>query len=601
MDTEQILVGLAAIAVLGVGAQWLAWRVRLPSILLLLSIGIVVGPGTGWLDPDELIGPDLLFPMVSLAVAVILFEGGLSLDLSELRQMGQVLLRLATLGMALTWVLGTLAAHFLAGLSWPVAVLLGAILTVTGPTVVGPLLRHVRPKGVVGPIAKWEGIVADVLGATLAVLVFHALAAGHASADGALGRSLWGGAETLLAGGLLGLLGSLLLALALRRHWLPDFLESPFTLAVVLGIFTLADHLRSESGLLAVTMMGVVLANQKATPVKHIIEFKENLRVLLIASLFIVLAARLSVADLERTDVGDLAFVAVLILVVRPLAVFISCWRSELSSREKLFLAWMAPRGIVAAAVSALFAQGLESSDLPDASLLAPLAFLVIIGTVAVYGLTAAPLARRLGLADSNPQGVLIAGCSRFALELAKALQQLDLAVSLVDTNRERVAAARLAGVPSTYGSALAEDAAERIPLGGIGRFFALTPNDGVNSLAALHHIDLFGRAQVYQLEPSSSQASGPPGDLRGRYLFASHADFGQLESRVAKGASVKATPITEEFDFDAFQAHHDARALPLLRLGEDGKLTVFTSDGAPSAAAGDTLISLVDAEEEQA
>ncbi|MCP3914001.1 MAG: sodium:proton antiporter [bacterium] len=594
MQPPTILIGLTAIAVLGIGAQWLAWRLHLPSILLLLLVGLIAGPGLGLLDPDKLIGRDLLFPIVSLSVAVILFEGGLTLDLSELKEMGGHLLRLVTVGVAVTWLLAALCAHYLAALDWPLAVLLGAILTVTGPTVIGPLLRHVRPSGSVGPIAKWEGIVADVIGATLAVLVFHALSEGPA--EHAVSGTIWGLAKTMLVGGALGLAGALALSAPLRRHWIPDYLQSPVVLAVVLGIFTLSDHIQHESGLLAVTLIGFLLANQKRTPIKHILEFKENLRVLLISSLFIVLAARLSVADLEATSLGDVAFVLALIVIVRPAAIFLSTWRTSLTTNERLFLCCMAPRGIVAAAVSALFATGLVK-HYEDAQRLTSLTFLVIIGTVACYGLAAAPIARRLGLADSNPQGALVVGGGRFGLELARALARAGVAVTLVDTNRESVRNARLAGIQSTYGSVLSEEVEHRIPMGGLGRLFALTPNDGVNSLAALHFTELFGRAEVYQL-PCQTHSSEGPSELRGRDLFADHADHAFLEDKIAAGATIKATPITEEFDFDAYLAHHAGRALPILKLGENTNVTVFASATSPSVAAGETLLALVDPED---
>ena len=337
MDPETILFSLVLIAIVGVSAQWIAWRLHLPSILLLLVGGVLVGPVTGWLQPDLLFG-ELLHPLVSLAVAVILFEGGLTLEVRELRSVGQAVFRLATIGVAVTWALAAGGVHYLVGLDWPLALLFGAIMTVTGPTVIQPLLRHIQPKGHVGSVAKWEGILGDVIGATLAVLVFHAVVDGHTLGDGAAAHTMIGLLKTLGIGFLMGLLGFLILALPLRRHWVPDALQSPLVLAVLLGIFALSNSMSHESGLLAVTLMGFCMANSRGTHIGHIVEFKETLRTLLLSSLFVVLAASLSLDDLRATSLGSVAFVAFLILVVRPIAVFASTYGSEISIKETLFL-----------------------------------------------------------------------------------------------------------------------------------------------------------------------------------------------------------------------------------------------------------------------
>jgi len=594
-STDQLLVGLASIIVVGIAAQWLAWRARLPSILLLLVCGLLAGPVTGFLDPDEFLG-ELLFPLVSLSVAVILFEGGLGLNLAELRSIRPVLVRLMTVGVLATLVLSALLAHWVTQLSWPVAILFGAIMTVTGPTVIGPLLRHVRPRGQVGPVAKWEGIVADVIGATLAVLVFHAIL-GERSIQSTT-TAAWGLVRTVLVGGGFGVLGTVMIAQPLRRHWIPDALHSPATLAVVLAIFTVAQNLQPESGLLAVTLMGFLIANQKAVPKRHIIEFKENLRVLLISSLFIVLPARLTAEDMQVLDLRGVLFVIALILVVRPVAVFLSTVGSELEWRERLFLCWMAPRGIVVAAVSALFAYRLEAAGFEDARRLAPLAFLVIIGTVAFYGLSAAFVARRLGLAEPNPQGVLLVGAGRFARGLAQILSEAGLRVALVDTNHASVSEARLAGLTATYGSALTENVDERLDLGGIGRLLAITPNEEVNALATMRFAELFGRSGVYQLVHRDLDGTGPTSsELRGRELFAPGADYWTIARKMEGGATLKRTNITATFDFEAFREQYGERALPLAKLDENGKLEVFTADSAPEVSPGDVLISLLQAE----
>jgi NhaP-type Na+/H+ or K+/H+ antiporter len=348
---EHLLVGLASIVVLGIAAQWISWRLRMPAILVLLVVGFVAGPVAGFVHPDALLG-DLVFPLVSLSVAVILFEGGLSLDIAELRDLGRVIGRLLTVGALVTWALSTVFAILLLGLPPGIALLFGAVLIVTGPTVIIPLLRHIRPTARVGSAVKWEGIVNDPVGAILGVLVFEALIAGGLEAG--LSMVVPGMMNAAVVGTLIGLAAASVVVLLMYRHWLPDYLESPVALALVFMAFAGANHLQQESGLLAVTVMGSALASQKLVSVHGIVEFKENLRVLLIAVLFIILAARLPLTDPDYFGMGSIGFFLALVLVVRPAAVLASTWGSSLNWRERTFIAAMAPRGIVAAAVSDL-------------------------------------------------------------------------------------------------------------------------------------------------------------------------------------------------------------------------------------------------------
>lgn len=591
---------LALIGAAGIGAQWLAWRLRLPSILLLLLAGILVGPALGLLEPRGLFG-DVLDPLVSLAVGVILYEGGLSLKMKELGAHGGPIVRLLTVGVVVTWVLATVFAMGVADLPWQTAMVLGAILTVTGPTVIGPLLRQIRPQGPVEAIAKWEGIVVDVVGATLAVLVLQTITDGGAdegamiSATGALLTLL----KTGVVGGVMGIAGTYAIAIPLRRHLVPDELENATSLAVVLGVFVLSDHLAHESGLLAVTLMGFLLANRSDVSVHHIIEFKENLRVLLISTLFIVLAATIDLDALLRTGLRGIAFVTLLIFVVRPASVMLSMIGTPLSLKERVFLAALAPRGIVAAAVSSLFALRLQEAGVPGAEQLAPLAFLVIVATVAVYGLGAGPLARRLGLSDPDAQGALIAGAGPFALALGDALQRLGFAVVHVDSNREAVTQARLGGLPAHYGSILSGKIVEGLPLGGTGRFLGLTPNDEVNALAAAHFAALYGRAEVYQAAAAETEGDEVRRDLRGRVLFDSEMTVSRLDTLSRRGWSVKATPLTDEFGFDDFCARYADPVVPL-GLITDRRLEMVTANSESTPEPGQVLLSLVSEDGEE-
>jgi NhaP-type Na+/H+ or K+/H+ antiporter len=595
--SEHLLVGLAAIIVLGIGAQWLAWRISLPAILLLLVFGFIAGPVTGLINPNELFG-NLLLPLVSVTVAIILFEGGLSLKFSEVREVTAVIRNLVTVGVLVSWVLTSLASYLIFGLGLQISILLGAVLVVTGPTVIIPLLRHVRPSGRVGSILKWEGIIIDPIGAVLAVLVFEVIiSVGLEKATTQVVVSIF---KTLVIGTVLGLAGAKLVIVILKRHWVPDFLQNPVSLMIVVFVFVCSNIVQVESGLLSVTLMGIALANQKWVSLKHIVEFKENLRVLFISSLFIILASRLTIDELSYVlNFKGFIFLVLMILVVRPLSIFISTYFTDLNLKEKLFLSWMAPRGIVAAAVASVFALRLVEAGYEQAERIIDITFLVITGTVAIYGLTAFKVARRLGLAKPNPQGLLIVGAHIWARSIAKFLHENGFQVSLVDSNWANVSAARQEGLQAYYENILLEDISEDIELDGIGKLIALTRNDEVNSLAALHFIEDFGRSQVYQLPKlskfSAKSEESIPQHLRGRLLFGAEATFSYLDSKFASGASLKKTPLTDEFNYDSFQSLYGEKALPLFLIKESGELVVMALDNTPTPLPGQYLISLVD------
>lgn len=595
------LVGLASILVLGIAAQVVAARLRVPAILPLLGTGIVAGPVLGLLHPDRLFG-DLLLPGVSIAVAIILYDGGLTLQVRELRRGGGgVVSRLVTVGAVVTWLVSALAAHWVLGLDVRMAVLLGAVLVVTGPTVILPMLRHIRPAGRVASILKWEGIVIDPIGALLAVLVFEVVF--HRNFAEGPAYTGWLVARTVLVGGGMGVAAAALLVVLLRYYWVPDYLQNPLSLALAVGAFTLSNSLQAESGLFAVTLMGMALANQRFANVQHIAEFKENLGVLLIGALFILLGARLTWDQLRAVDWRVAAFVAVLVLVARPLAVWLSTLGSDLKWREKVFLMTLAPRGIVAAAVSSVFALELAKASFAGGETLVVATFAVIVGTVGFYGLLAPLAAYRLRLATPEPQGLLIAGADGWQRAVGRVLREQGYRVLLVDTNPVHVAAARMAGLEAWSGSILAEDMLEHVDLGGIGRFLALTPNDWVNDRAAERFARVFGKAGVYQL-PSKDEARGTDpqhGLIRGRPLFGENMTCRLLEERFATGAVVKATRLSKQFNYRAYLERYTAAATPLFIIHESGQLEVVTVEASPSPAAGHTVVSLVDREHAEA
>lgn len=549
---HSLLISLGSIVVLGVSAQVIAWRLKIPSILLLLVFGFLAGPVTGFVSPNEVFG-DLLFPLVSISVAIILFEGGLSLRFKDIPGLSTLIFNLITIGLLITFICSSALAYYLLGLNFEISILLGSILTVTGPTVIIPLINHLRPKQPVGKILKWEGILIDPVGAILAVLVFESIYNNYLNETTSF--IAFGLLKTLITGVIIGFLMAFLLGKVIKHYLIPDYLQNPFALSMVILTYVVSDYFQAESGLLSVTLMGIILANSSSITVRHILEFKETLRVFLIACLFITLAARLELSDFADINfVIVLIFLILLIFVIRPLGVFISSIGTDLKFKEKLFISFIAPRGIVAAAVSSLFAFQLMKNSTEQANLLVPYVFIVIVGTVVFYSLIAAPLARFLYLKEEDPNGVLFVGANSIAIAIAKELRANKVKVVLVDTNPRNVYLAIKEDLEAIHGDFLSAYEDKKIDLSGIGMLLAMTPNNEANSLAALKFSEELNRSHVFQLIPPDTdpeKIDDKHKHLRGRFLFTKEADYYHLEDLINENAKVQTLEITKVSEAD--------------------------------------------------
>lgn len=592
--SEHLLLTIALLTLAGSACQYLAWRLRLPAILFLLLTGILAGPVTGWFDPDALLGP-LLFPFVSLSVAVILFEGSLTLKFAEIRGMEHVVRRFVTSGVLVTWAVTTVATRWLAGFSWELSTLFGAIMVVTGPTVIVPMLRTVRPSAKVANILRWEGIIVDPIGALLAVLVFEFVVS--QGEGGAVGQTLTAFVSVVGIGALTGIGVGTLLGEALRRDWLPAYLYNLATLAAVFAGFAISNELAEESGLLAVTVMGIYLGNRKGVPIEEILAFKESLSLLLITVLFILLAARLDFAQLA--ELGGLVVGVFLVVqfVARPLKVAYCTWGSGFTWRERALLGWIAPRGIVAAAVSALFAIKLGQRGFSQAELLVPLTFVVIVGTVVFQSLTAGPVARWLGVSEPDPEGFLIIGANPMARAVAKALDQQKIPVMLTDTLWDNVSRARMAGLRTYYGNPLSEHAELYLDTSGLGRMLALTADAHLNGLACNRFREDFGARDVYALRVGGYAGGRNNLVSLGRTAFGEEASYVDLSRRIYRGAEIRRTNLSETFSLQHFRDMHGGRATPLFALDPKGRLEVFSTESAPEPGPGWAVIALIDPE----
>ncbi|MDO6461463.1 sodium:proton antiporter [Granulosicoccaceae sp. 1_MG-2023] len=598
---EELLIQLAGVGVLAMAAQWLAWWVKLPAILFLLLLGLLAGPVTGWLDPSALFG-DLLFPFISLAVSVILFEGALTLHFAELRGIEKVVRNLVSIGLLVTWFVITLAAHYLVGFGWELSALLGAVLTVTGPTVIVPLLRTVRPRASVANILRWEGILIDPVGALLAVLVFEFIVSGG-GADGTGHTAIVFG-QVILAGVLLGALAGWLFGLVLRHHWLPEYLQSFVALMLVFAVFTAANVLAEESGLLAVTVMGMWLANMKQVDVDHILNFKESLSVLLISGLFIILAARVEFGQISELGWGAFAVFLVVQFIARPLKVWVATLGSKLSWQEKALLGWIAPRGIIAAAVTALFALRLQEQGYEQAALLVPMVFIVIIGTVVLQSATAGALARKLGVSEPDAQGFLIVGANPVAIAMGKALQENGFRSVLADTSWEAIRKARMEGLSVYYGNPVSAHADRFLNLVGLGKMLGMSRRTDQNVLAGTKYRVEFGRNNIYTLlssqDKKQSEKMTAGESYRGQILFGEEITQQKLASLLSQGWSVKTTPLSAEFTFDDYLLQYRTDAVPLFAITGRGRLVLFVADARIQPRDGWKIIALVKPDQSQ-
>jgi|TARA_R110002110_G_scaffold93887_1_gene243916 NhaP-type Na+/H+ or K+/H+ antiporter len=568
---------LAVIIGTGMAAQWIAWRTQIPSIIALLLAGLLLGPVTGVIDPDELLGGNL-FPLVSLSVALILFEGGLDLPPRELRNTGIVVRRLITVGAVISFLIGWYASREIFGISNQAAIVLGAVLVVTGPTVVGPLLRFVRPAGTTGPILRAEGVLIDPIGATAALLAFEIVLLD--GANEAIIKVAGILALTIVAGAGIGLIAAIVLDEALRRFLIPDQLIVPVTFAFVVATFVAANEVQEESGLLTVTVLGMYLARRDTSTVRHVLEFSESLRTLLISALFILLAARIEADALRDVLLPALGFLAVLVLIARPLTVLVSTVRTSLTWRERVFLMAMAPRGIVAAAVSAIFAIRMEAEGIADADKIVPIVFLVIIGTIVVYGFFSGPAARLLGLAEAQATGVLIAGAHATSRGIALQLKEHGIKSLLVDTDPYNVTRSISSGLAARRLNVLAEDAAHNLDLRGIGRLMAFTSNDEVNALATARFAREFGRREVFQLSPGKRRSgeTGVPSEYLGRQIGIDGVTYSTIDDRARQGWKARST----EAGPDLNTAVDDDLFIPLIRVIDEQMAFLCRNDALP-------------------
>jgi NhaP-type Na+/H+ or K+/H+ antiporter len=585
--SHSVLLLIVGVAVAGVAAQWLAWRFKIPSILALLTLGLVAGPGLGLIKPAAVLGP-VLSPAIGMAVAIIVFEGGLNLNVRELRTAGSGVVRLVFVALPLNWLFGALAAHNIGGLDWAVAILFGSILVVTGPTVIIPLLRQAKLEPRASAFLKWEGIVNDPIGATLALLLLSFLVElRNQGADPAALLALAG--RAVLGATVAGALGAALpfaLRWAFHRDLAPEFLKTPILLAGALGVYAVGESVQAETGLVGATIFGVVLANIEITGLQELRRFKESLTVFLVSGLFILLTANIDPGVLRRLSWPIVLTAAAMLVLVRPAAIGLATIGARMTWRERLLVGWIGPRGVVAAAVAGLAAEELTTAGYRDGPLILPMVFCVIAATVVLHGLTLGPLARALGLASGAPPGLLIVGASPFTIALAQTLRTLGVPTLIADPSWEALRPARQAGLQATRLEILSALGDTLIDLRDMDYLLAATDDDSYNALVCTRFAPELGRERVHQTPPAGEREHLQTArEWRGKYsphADLTHARLGQL---VGEGYGFVVRPGGES------PAGEPQERWPVLAVAAGGALGFFSPEQELAPAAADKVV----------
>lgn len=600
---SDVIFACALIGALGLGAQWLAWRLQAPAIVLMSLAGLAVGPLWSVLFGDPLLSPQATFgdvfrPIVSLAVAVILFEGGLVLKFENLREAGAAVRRMIFIGGPMAWVLGTIAAHYAAGLDWASAVVFAGVMVVTGPTVIMPLLRQSKLSGRPAQFLKWEGIVNDPIGALFAVASFEIIRVAS-QGESIIGAGIWIIAAAAL-GTMLGVAFGWVMSKAFREGWTPEYLKAPLILASIVLCYALAELIEKEIGLVAVTAYGMTLANSKLAGLTELQKFKEDIAVLLVSGVFVMLTADLTPAIISQAiNWNTLAFLMCMLFIVRPLSVWISTY-GTLNRKEAILLGWIAPRGIVAVAVSGLFGSLLVDLSregrffFEGADQITPLAFAMVFTTVVMHGFTIGPLSRALGLARKEKPGVLIVGANAWSVQFANALERSGIDVIVADSNYRRLKSSRDAGLEIFMGEVLSEDAEIKLDHARFSTVIALSTNDSYNALVCSHFAPEVGRHMVYQLSISDDDENderGVSSNARGRTLIRRGRTYDSLIRDQYRGWEFARTRLTDQYSLDQFRKDRPNADI-VAELRADGMLVLLGPNREARGGDGAVLIS---------
>ncbi|MEN2767914.1 cation:proton antiporter [Ornithinibacillus xuwenensis] len=588
------LISIVIVISLGIFSQWLAWRIQWPSIVIMSVAGLLIGPMFGLINPQEALG-SLYSPIISLAVALILFEGSNSLDVRELKGISKSVYRIVTIGTFIAWIGGSLAAHFIAGLSLEISFIIGGLFVVTGPTVIIPLLRQAKLTSRIASVLKWEGIIVDPIGPLLALFAYEIIKITSAESF-SYSDFIPFFVDSIIAV-IVGFVIGIIMSFLVGKGVFPEYLKSPIIFCFVLICFTIGEAIMHETGMLAVTVMGLTLARTKkhVHSISSIGHFMENISVMLTSTVFILLTASLSQETiLEIFTWPILSFVLAMLFLVRPLSIWISTIGTELSVQEKTLVGWIAPRGIVALTVSGYFAELLIDDGYQHASILTSLTLALVFITVCAHGFSIGPIAKKLGLANTESTGIIIVGASSFSIAFAEHLKQLGTPVLIADTSNSRLHQARRIGIATYHGEILSEQSEFEIDMTPYDMILSMTGDVAYNALVCQSYIPEFGYQNIFALPVGSHKTKNSelPSSLKANLLFGEGETFTELNKKVNIGYSLQTIEI--ENKKTVLKEELPLNGTPLCMKKKNGNLVFVTFKEKILLDEGDQLVVLM-------
>ncbi len=593
------LAQISLITAISIASQWLGWAYKIPAIVFLLLAGFIFGSLFNLVQPEIFLG-DAVQPIVSVAVGIILFEGSLTLNFKEIKQARKAVLQVCFVGAAVSWTLTSLAGYYLGGLSWPVAITFAALLIVTGPTVIMPILRHAKLNMKVGNILKWEGIVNDPVGAVLAVLAYEYFkvqqSEGFNLSEFALDTGL-----TIIGIVVLSVIAGLVISRVLNKGWVPEFLKAAFLLSFVVCFFVICNFILHESGLIAVTVLGVVLANTGVTSIEDLKRFKESITIMLVSGVFVILTAQIKPEILLNIDWRGLMFIVAVLFLIRPISMLFASLRTEMSWNEVALVSMIAPRGVVCAAIAGILGPLLVDAGYPDGEKLLPLAFAIVISTVFLHGLWAKPLGQRLKLAFPAKDGLIIVGATEWTIQFAEVLKSKGIDVMIADQSWHKLKSARLADIPIYYGEILSDETDHSLELNRYNILLAATGNPAYNALVCNSFAHEFGRERVFQLsidDEDYHQRRQITQTMRGRTLAYQGMDYWDFSRLFQQGWRFKTTKVSADFNLDQIkEGKQDGRTKLIGLIKHNGQLQ-FSQANKPENVKDETTVILFEKEE---
>lgn len=584
------MVELAGIIILGILAQWVAWKFKIPAILPLILIGLLVGPiaaeylshdGTKWIEPvwngkEGLFPGGSLYYFVALAISIVLFEGGLTLRIKEIKNVGPVITKLITVGSLVTFFGGAVAAHYIFFLSWKISFLFSALIIVTGPTVITPILRNIPLKKDVSAVLKWEGILIDPIGALVAVLLFEFISVEGGGEFTKTAMIEFG--KIVLFGTTFGFTFAHALNFCINKGFIPHYLLNVFALATVLGVFVLSGSFAHESGLLAVVVMGMVLGNSNSPYLKELLYFKESLSVLLISILFILLAANINMEELMLIyNWNTVVLFALIVFVLRPVGVFLSTIKSSLYLNEKIFISWVGPRGIVAAGIASLFGSKLASEGVEGAEYITPMVFMIVLGTVLLNATTARFFAKFLGVFLKKSNGILIIGASKTSRLIGNYLEQNGRHVVLIDNNHSNISKAKEMGLEAINSNIYSDSLGDNIELSDVGYLISMTGSTDINQYAINKFGKQFGENGAFRL--ISPEELNDPNHQPTQDVFVQTDDFISFTETTRKYPAIHEIDLTDKGHYESLieLSMKDRNIIPLFLKDEENELHIIT------------------------